>query len=310
MTAATVRVALIGLGEVGQILAADLGGLSFSDVRAWDRLFPVAGSGPNRALSELRHVRKARCLAEAVGGCSVVISAVTAGQCRAVSREAASALAPGAFYFDLNSVSPATRIEAARRIEAAGGRYVEAAVMSSIGPKRSASPMWLGGPHAHQFLPLARSLGFTNATVYSDAIGPASAAKMCRSVVIKGMEALITESLLAARRYGVEDVVLDSLNDLLPAEDWRKLARYLVSRSIQHGRRRAEEMGEVARTIAEAGIEPWMSRGCADRQRWAAEHVDALNHEPLTDLLDAVLARVPQVAPSGSSAPIMEGTHS
>jgi 3-hydroxyisobutyrate dehydrogenase-like beta-hydroxyacid dehydrogenase len=310
MTAGAGRLALIGLGEVGQILAADLHGLGSPDLWAWDRLFPVAGSEPNRALRALSYVREAGSLAEAVSGCSVVISAVTAGECGAAAREAASALARGAFYFDLNSVSPGTRAEAARCIEAVGGCYVEAAVMSSIGPKRSASPMWLGGPHAHRFLPLARSLGFTGAAVYSDAIGDASAAKMCRSVVIKGMEALLAEALLTARRYGVEEIVLDSLNDLLPAEDWRKLARYLVSRSLQHGRRRAEEMREVTRTVAEAGLEPWMSRSCTERQQWAAEHADALRHEALTDMLDAVLARTPHVAPGVPSTPTMGVTRS
>jgi 3-hydroxyisobutyrate dehydrogenase-like beta-hydroxyacid dehydrogenase len=90
-------------------------------------------------------------------------------------------------------------------VEAAGGRYIESAIMSPINPKRAASPMLLGGPHAAEFLSVARQLGFTAATVFSDQIGGASAAKMCRSVIIKGMEALLGESLLAARRYGVED---------------------------------------------------------------------------------------------------------
>src|SRR5256885_9989776 len=111
--------------------------------------------------------------------------------------------------------------------------------------------MWLGGPHARVCLPLAHSLGFADAEVYSDAIGAASAAKMCRSVIIKGMEALLAESLLTARRHGVEDAVLASLQDLFPARDWRSLARYMISRSLQHGRRRAEEMREAGKNAAE-----------------------------------------------------------
>src|SRR5205814_2940164 len=76
---------------------------------------------------------------------------------------------------------------------------------------------------------------------------------MCRSVIIKGMEALLAESLLTARRHGVEDAVLASLQDLFPVGDWRALARYMISRSLQHGRRRAEEMREAVKTVAEAG---------------------------------------------------------
>ncbi|HLQ09187.1 MAG TPA: DUF1932 domain-containing protein [Steroidobacteraceae bacterium] len=286
------RIGLVGLGEVGQVLASDLhrsGGVALC---AWDRLFAVEGSEPRRAARSLG-LKAARSMAEAVSGCSMVISAVTAGECRAAAAEAAPALTRGALYLDLNSVSPRTRTEAARTIEAAAGRFVEAAVMSPIAPKRIASPMWLGGPHAGAFLPLAQSLGFAGAKVYSDAIGAASAAKMCRSVIIKGMEALLAESLLTARRHGVEDAVLASLQDLFPVGDWRSLARYMISRSLQHGRRRAEEMREAVKTVAEAGFEPWMSRGSVERQEWAAAHAEALSQQALADMLDHLLARTP-----------------
>jgi len=285
------RLGLIGLGEVGQVLANDLhlkGGVT---VCAWDRLFPLENSEPQRAAAALPFLTAAGSMAQAVRDRAIVISAVTAGECRAAALEAAQALRPGTYYLDLNSVSPGTRTEAARTIEAVGGRYIEAAVMSPIAPQRIASPVWLGGPHAQEFLPLAQSLGFTGAAVYSGTIGEASAAKMCRSVIVKGMEALLAESLLTARRLGVEDAVLTSLKDLFPVGDWRKLARYMIARSLQHGRRRAEEMEEAARTVAEAGFEPWMSRACVERQRWGAAHAQALTHEALADMLDDMIAR-------------------
>jgi 3-hydroxyisobutyrate dehydrogenase-like beta-hydroxyacid dehydrogenase len=295
-------VTLIGLGEVGQVLAHDLHAAGYVTLGAWDRLLAVPGSAPHRAAAELQFLTVASSMAEAVGTGSLVICAVTAGECSAAAREAAAALRPGTFYLDLNSVSPGTRERAAGVIEAAGGRYVEAAVMSPIAPRRIASPVWLGGPHARGFLPVAQALGFAGAAVYSDALGAASAAKMCRSVIVKGMEALLAESLLTARRHGVEDAVLGSLNDLFPVGDWRKLARYMISRSLLHGQRRAEEMREAVRTVAEAGFEPWMSRGCVERQAWAAGHPQALRGEALTDMLDNLLAQTP--APERSQEPV------
>ena len=291
------RVGLIGLGEVGQVLAVDLERHGAVELCAWDRLFAREGSEPQRAAASMPFLSRARGMAEAVRDRTVSISAVTAGECHSAAVEAAQALTPGTYYLDLNSVSPRTRLEAARAVEAAGGRYVEGAVMSPIAPRRSASPVWLGGPHAEQFLALARSLGFSGAAVYSRTIGAASAAKMCRSVIIKGMEALLAESLLTARCYGVEDAVLTSLKDLFPVGDWRKLARYMIGRSVQHGTRRAEEMAEAVRTVAEAGLDPWMSRGCVERQQWAARHEQALRHEALTGLLDDMLTRALQDAP-------------
>ena len=287
------RIGLIGLGEVGQLLAHDLRRDAGVALCAWDRLFAIEGSEPWRAARVLSCVEAASSMAAAVRGSSMIICAVTADECEAVAVEAAAALTPGTFYLDLNSVAPRTKAQAARTIEAGGGRYVEAAVMSPIAPRRLASPLWLGGTHAADCLPLLQSLGFTGAALYSEAIGAASAAKMCRSVIVKGMEALLAESLLTARRHGVEDAVLASLQDLWPGADWRRLARYMIARSLQHGRRRAAEMREVVRTVADAGLEPWMSRGCVERQQWAATHAEALSHAALTDMLDDMLARTP-----------------
>jgi 3-hydroxyisobutyrate dehydrogenase-like beta-hydroxyacid dehydrogenase len=290
------RVGLIGLGEVGQVLAHDLHRGAEVELSAWDRLFAVEGSEPWRAARQLPHLQAASSMAGAVRGRSLVICAVTADECQAAAVEAAAALTPGTLYVDLNSVSPRTRAEAARAIESGGGGYVEAAVMSPIAPKRLASPVWLGGTHARDALPLLQSLGFRGAAVYSATLGAASAAKMCRSVIVKGLEALLAESLLTARRHGVEDAVLASLHDLFPGADWRHLARYMIARSLQHGRRRAAEMREAVRTVAEAGLEPWMSRGCVERQQWAGAHAEALSHEALTDLLDHLLARTAAAA--------------
>jgi hypothetical protein len=228
-------------------------------------------------------------MADALHDRSVILSAVTAANCVPAAREAAAAIPPEAFYLDLNSVAPRTKRAAAAEIEATGGRYVEAAVMSPIGPQRMASPTLIGGAHAAAFEPLARELGFTGVQVFDATLGRASAAKMCRSVMIKGLEALLAESLLAARRHGVEQAVLESLRDLFPKEDWRRSAAYMISRSLQHGRRRAEEMREAAQAVAEAGLEPVMSLACATRQDWAAAHRPARESATLEALLDAIL---------------------
>jgi len=255
------RIALIGFGEVGQTLAQDLAGKA--ELAAWD--IAVAPDHPD--------VRAATSAPDAVSDAELVISAVTADQDLA----AAQSVGPldGAFFLDLNSCSPGQKVASADAIHAAGGRYVEAAVMSPIGPRRIASPMLLGGPHARDFLAFAEGLGFTGATAYSEVIGQAAATKLCRSVMIKGVEALLTESMLAARHYGVEQVVLDSLSDLLPLPDWNRTAQYMISRSLEHGTRRAEEMREAANTVREAGFAPTMAAAIAEKQQWVADQAKA-----------------------------------
>jgi 3-hydroxyisobutyrate dehydrogenase-like beta-hydroxyacid dehydrogenase len=142
--------------------------------------------------------------------------------------------------------------------------------MTSVQPHGIRVPMVIGGPAARAALPLLAALGF-EARVVSDRLGVASAMKMCRSIIIKGLEAIMIESLVVARRHGVEREVLDSLVGTYPGMDWEKSATYFWSRVVQHGRRRAEEMREAAATVTEAGFDPFMAAAIAGRQQWVAD---------------------------------------
>jgi 3-hydroxyisobutyrate dehydrogenase-like beta-hydroxyacid dehydrogenase len=129
--------------------------------------------------------------------------------------------------------------------------------------------MQLGGPHAEALQSVFAQLGF-DVSVGAHAYGVVSAIKLCRSVMVKGMEALVIESLLTARRYGVEREVLESLAETFPGLDWERQASYFWRRVMQHGRRRAEEMREAAATVGDAGLAPRMAAATADLQAWVA----------------------------------------
>ncbi|PQA86915.1 NAD(P)-dependent oxidoreductase [Hyphococcus luteus] len=282
---ADLNICLLGFGEVGQTLAEDLAPKNVS-LSAWDILFLDPTSETSKAAGALTKSEHAE---DAAKNADIIISAVTAAQTLDAAQSVAGALKPGAVFLDLNSASPGVKTRTAELINASGGRYVESAVMSPIGPKRIACPMLFGGPYAEEFLPRAYELGFTGAKVFSEKYGKASAAKMCRSVVVKGVEALLTESLLSARHYGVEDTVVASLSDLFPGPDWEKLSAYMISRALEHGKRRAEEMREVAKTVEDAGLSPLMSSACAERQDISAAYRYALENKDLPDMLDAIL---------------------
>jgi 3-hydroxyisobutyrate dehydrogenase-like beta-hydroxyacid dehydrogenase len=266
----SLRVTLIGYGEVGGILGRALRAHGLASLRAYDRLF----DDPQRS-EEIRRrcledgVEPAASAADSVAGADLVVSAVTASQTRVAAQSVAGALVPGAFYLDLSSSSPATKSECAEAIDAAGGRYVEMAVMTAVPPHGIGVPILSGGPHAAAAAPLLAALGFC-AEVASERYGVASAIKMCRSVVVKGMEAIVIESFLTARRYGVDREVLASLAETFPGMDWEKNGSYFFRRVIRHGRRRAEEMREAAATVREGGLEALMTDAIADRQEWVA----------------------------------------
>jgi 3-hydroxyisobutyrate dehydrogenase-like beta-hydroxyacid dehydrogenase len=146
--------------------------------------------------------------------------------------------------------------------------------MTSVPPHRLRVPLLLGGPHAAALEPLLAELGFA-ARVASPTLGVASATKMCRSVMVKGLEALLWESLTSARHYGVEHAVIASLAETFPGIDWEKQGAYCFQRVIEHGRRRSEEMREVAVTVRDSGLEPWAATAIAERQAWVADLADA-----------------------------------
>ncbi len=267
-------VALVGYGEVGGILAEDLRAAGVA-VSAYDRkLDEAASASPLREHAAHIGVRLAESAAEAVQGAGLVISAVTASQTVAVAQAAAAGLPPGCFFLDFNSASPGAKQRAAAIVNDAGGRYVEGAVMTSVPPYRIRVPLLLGGPDAAALLPLLQALGFAP-RVASDQLGVASATKMCRSVMIKGLEAMVIESFTAARHHGVEDAVIASLQETFPGIDWEKQAAYFFQRVIEHGRRRSEEVREVAETVREAGLQPYSAAGTAERQAWVADLADA-----------------------------------
>jgi 3-hydroxyisobutyrate dehydrogenase-like beta-hydroxyacid dehydrogenase len=267
------HIGLVGYGEVGRIFGDALkDGPGVAAVRAWDLKFETAGPDLAPLAQSARGAGIGPCLSmqELCERSDLVISAVTASNTLAVAEAAAPHLRPGAFFLDLNSASPGTKQRAAERVQACGAHYVEAGVMTSVPPYGIRVPMLLGGPGASTLVPVLQAWGM-DAKVVSADIGVASAIKMCRSVMIKGLEALVIESYATARQYGVEDHVLPTLAETFPSIDWNKQGAYFFSRVVQHGRRRAEEMREATHTVREAGFAPLMATAIADKQQWVAE---------------------------------------
>jgi 3-hydroxyisobutyrate dehydrogenase len=251
------------------MLAEDLGSSGSLHITAFDIAFDDSNSAPTKAALALG-IAAAATAAEAVAEVQLVISAVTASSALDAASAVTRDLKAGAFFLDLNSVAPGTKRQASAIIEAGAGRYVEAAVMSPIHPKRLGTPLLLGGAHAAIFLEVAQPLGL-NATIFSDAVGAASAVKMCRSIMVKGLEALTLECFLSARRAGVESDVLASLQQSFPGLNWAAMGEYNLERMASHGIRRAAEMREVVRTVEELGIAPLMATA-------TAEHQDTMGH--------------------------------
>ena len=263
-------IAFIGFGEAGQLISRGLMAQAKPAVRAYDILFGRPAGAPLEAAARALGVGIARNHADAVRGADLVFLAVTASSSLQAATSCLPGLKRGQLFLDVNSVSPQRKIDAAALVAPTGAAYVDVAVMAPVAPYLHKVPCLIGGPGAAALAPRAAALGMKMELI-SAGVGPASAIKMFRSIVVKGLEALLVESMTASAEYGVEDRVLASLKETWPGIDWQRLAGYMIERVVSHGKRRAAEMREVAATLEAIGLEPIMAAATAKRQQWLAD---------------------------------------
>ena len=277
---ATPHVALIGFGEAGS---------TFARAAGWEDGATAFDTDPARAqVMDDCGVTAAADRAAALAGTQVVLSLVTADQAIAAAEQCAPHMAPGTLWCDMNSVAPDTKRAAARAVEAAGGRYVDVAVMAPVDPARLNVPLLIAGPDADDAMAALNALGFAKTRVVGDTIGQASAIKLCRSIMVKGLEALTAEMVLAASSAGVLDEVLASLDSSEKQVSWSERADYNLDRMMLHGRRRAAEMAEACAMLRDLGIAPAMTENTVTLQ----QGIGSLGVRPLPDTLTGKIAAI------------------
>jgi len=264
-------IGFIGFGEAGFTIANGLRGAGAADIHAYDIAWETADRGPLiRERAGRAGVTLLKSPAGLTGRVDILFSTVTSSSALEAAEQAAMFLTTGHIYADLNSVSPALKRQVGATVTRSGAKFVEVAVMAPVAPYGHAVPMLLGGPNAETFAAAMRPFGM-HLDILAGDIGTAAAVKMCRSIVVKGLEALMCECVLGAGAYGAEAQVFASLQESFPGLDWRTLADYTMNRLVVHGERRAREMEEVAETLRAMGIDPIMAEATARRQDWSAK---------------------------------------
>jgi len=279
MTMPTV-VGLLGFGEAGSAVARGL-------AAGWRDAAPAGANAPRRLLAvdtvldadergrtlgaEARRLGVAieRDYTAALSEADLVFSMVPGDAALDAASSLARVLKPGALVLDLCTVTGAMAEADQAAIEAAGGRYVDVAVMGTFLGHGHKAPMLLAGPDAPEAAEWMTAQGFA-VRVLGPKPGSASSVKMLRSILIKGLEALAVESLVAAREQNLLEEVLDCLGDvdLVP---FRTYLSTLLSTHVVHATRRLEEMELVGRTLRETGIEPLMTEAIQRSHRRTVE---------------------------------------
>ncbi|MDC1382692.1 DUF1932 domain-containing protein [Candidatus Puniceispirillum sp.] len=260
----TPKIAVIGFGEAGSCLC-----------QGWGRpnvcAFDIKQHGDSEsALEKTAQMEGAGIIvgdnvATIARDADLIFSTVTADQAHVAALAAAKSIKHGAYFFDLNSCAPSTKQKNAALIHAAGGRYVDVAVMATISPKQHQTAMLVSGEHAEAGITIMLDLNMKPVHVPGP-IGRASTIKMIRSVMMKGIEALTAECFSAACKAGVADEVAASLDASQAKEGWRAQATYNMERMTTHGIRRAAEMREVATTLSDLNVANQMTAGAIEWQ--------------------------------------------
>ncbi|MCI2399218.1 NAD(P)-dependent oxidoreductase [Aliiroseovarius subalbicans] len=287
MTKSHTPIGLIGFGEAA---AAFVSGWRHDAPTLALSAFDIKTTDPTQAAAKQAEYASAGVtgLSRPEFDCTAILSLVTADQAHQAACAAAETLHPGTLFLDGNSCAPDTKRASSAVIEAAGGRYVDLAIMAPVHPALNKVPLLLSGANAPDSLPLLAELGMSGRVLAGD-VGRASAIKMVRSVMIKGLEALSLECLLAARKAGVEDEVIASLDASFPGWDWATRAGYSFERATTHGLRRAAEMREAAKTLTDLGLNNGMSRATVTWQQEMGDLALTLDGDFATRA-DAILA--------------------
>lgn len=284
-------IGIVGFGEAGSAIAATLSE-SGTRVVATDARLSSEDGAELRVHAERIGVDLVDDVDELVRRCHTILSFVTASAALPVARALAPHVGSEHLVVDANSTSPARVQEVAACLEGSGAVVCDVAVMSVVPPQGHRVPMLASGPGARRFADL--DAGFV-VEVVSGEIGAASAIKMLRSSVIKGVEALLLEFGLAARHFGATSRILRSISDTLPSGDWEELAGYLMARTAKHAERRGHELEEVADLFRSVGVEPLIAEAGARRLLRAAQggYFDTLP-DGVSDI-GSILAVVPEL---------------
>jgi 3-hydroxyisobutyrate dehydrogenase-like beta-hydroxyacid dehydrogenase len=272
---AKLRIGILGFGEAGQSVATGLKNAATAEhpieISTWDILLPSNEKGaPLKAAADKIGIRTVGSAQELAQASDIILSLVTTEESLVAAGQIAKHLPKGTLFLDCNSTSPGMKRDVAKTVTEAGGRSVEAAVMDLVPRSQHKVPMLLAGKDAEELIGKLAPYGVDMKSVGDD-IGAASTIKMCRSVFMKGLDAILMECMVAAETAGVTDRIVSSMQVTIPEINWPVFIGKKLGGAAQHSGRRAGEMREVATTLRELGLDPTMAEATSRRLQWCAD---------------------------------------
>jgi 3-hydroxyisobutyrate dehydrogenase-like beta-hydroxyacid dehydrogenase len=239
-------IGVLGLGEAGSLIAADLAAAG-AVVHGFDpKCAPPAG------------IDGFGSDADAARGAQIVMALTSAHEALETLRQATPGIGSGAIYADLNTSSAGLKATLAETAAVSGIAFVDIALMAPVPGLGLRTPMLASGPAADACALALRALG-ASVTVLPGPPGTAATRKLVRSVFYKGLAAAVTEALRAGRAAGCEEWLRDDIGAVLADASAATVDR-LEQGSIRHARRRMEEMAAASDLLEELGVPSRIAR--------------------------------------------------
>ncbi|HEX5731029.1 NAD(P)-dependent oxidoreductase [Microbacterium sp.] len=259
------RVAVLGLGEAGSIYAADLSA----------RGAVVVGTDL-RASAVVDGVGFADDIPHTVRGADVVLSLVGAGSAASVLDESLPAMDAASVYVDMNTSGPDDKRRLAAVAAARGIPFVDVAILAPVPRARIDTPLLLSGPGVARLRPILDEFGVP-ATDAGAQAGASAEFKLLRSVFMKGLAAVVVESVTAAQIFGAEDWLIDQIASELGASG-RDAVQHLLEGTAKHAVRREVEMIEVREFLDSLDAPHPMTDGTIEWLKAIAEKDSVIPH--------------------------------
>ena len=266
------KLGFIGFGEAGYYLSSEfkegeVEGYAFDTAAFTD---DPRAEGVRRRAAE-NHITLVQSLEELAAACEIVVCLTSAASALPIAKSIAPFMRANTVYADLNSASPKTKEQIAEAFRCSKGTFIEAAIMNAVPAKKTKVPILICGEGCEQVAARLNVTGM-NVTALSGAkLGTASATKMLKSVLSKGVIALFTEAALVTEKYDLTETVFQSLWNTMNMMTYEKFCHYMVTQAAYHSERLGKEMGEVLATLDDLDENSIMTQAAKKKFEWLHE---------------------------------------
>ena len=262
------RIGFIGFGEASSSIAEGFYKEGIQDLLAFDIRY-INPAYEEKLAEKMKGVgvKPAATAKEVAENSDVIFSAVPGNYAVSAAKDTVAGLRSDTLYADVSTATPAEKKEIARLVEAKGGKFIDGAMMGLVSKLKHKVPMLISGSGIEEFAKLMTPyhMGLTK---INEIPGVATSIKFIRSITAKGFACLVIESLQAAQKFGVEEMIVDSLCQSLGGPKFEKIVDAFVSSTMVHAERRAHEMENVVEFLKKSELPSTMSEATCEKLSW------------------------------------------